>query len=104
MCLLMLGSGALLLIGFMTRLQAGLAFLGGIGIAFFWFPTPNWNFFSDNPLTVDAIIMVRAAAFLGPGALPLNAACLDVAELSSRAYHRHQDHDSSPALYLPPIP
>jgi uncharacterized membrane protein YphA (DoxX/SURF4 family) len=72
-CLLMLGSGSTLLMGFLTPVTSILAFLTVIGITFSWLPSPNWNFFSGNPLSIDTIMMALAAAFLGPGAFSLDA-------------------------------
>jgi len=72
-CLLALGSGSALLVGFLTPIASVVAFLGGVGIAFSWLPVPSWNLFSGNPLSIDAIIMALAAVFLGPGAFSLDA-------------------------------
>ena len=72
-CLLVLGTGGSLLIGFLTPVAGALAFLTGIGIALSWLPTPSWNFFSGNPLSIDTIMIALAAACLGPGAYSLDA-------------------------------
>ena len=72
-CLLALWSGSALLVGFLTPIASVVAFLGGVGIAFSWLPVPNWNLFSGNPLSIDAIVMALAAVFLGPGAFSLDA-------------------------------
>ena len=72
-CLLAFTSGGLLFMGFLTPVGSSLAFLGGIGAAFSWLPAPSWNIFSGNPLSIDAIFMALAVAFLGPGAFSLDA-------------------------------
>jgi uncharacterized membrane protein YphA (DoxX/SURF4 family) len=72
-CLLALGSGSALLMGFLTPFASALAFVGVMGITFSWLPVPSWNFFSGNPLSTNAIMMALAAGFLGPGAYSLDA-------------------------------
>jgi uncharacterized membrane protein YphA (DoxX/SURF4 family) len=72
-CLLALGSGGALVMGFLTPIASVVVLLGGMGIAFSWLPVPSWNLFSGNPLSMDAIIMALAAVFLGPGAFSLDA-------------------------------
>jgi uncharacterized membrane protein YphA (DoxX/SURF4 family) len=72
-CLLALGSGISLLMGFLTPVASAWAVLGGMGITFLWLPVPSWHFFNGNPLSLDVIIMALAAIFLGPGAFSLDA-------------------------------
>ena len=72
-CLLAVASGTALLVGFLTPVATSLAAFGGLGIMFSWVPTANWNVFNCNPLSVAAIIVAVASAFLGPGAFSLDA-------------------------------
>ncbi len=72
-CLLALGSGISLLLGFLTPVAGALAALGGLGATFMFFPAGHWNFFGRNPLSLDVIVMAVATAVLGPGSFSLDA-------------------------------
>lgn len=72
-CLLALGSGVSLLMGFLTPIASTLAVLGEVGITLLWLPVPSWNFFRGNPLSLDVIVMALVTLFLGPGAFSLDA-------------------------------
>lgn len=72
MCLLMLGSGGSLLIGFLTRTASVVALLSSIGITFSWFSAPAWNLFSSKILSMDVITLALATSLLGPGAFSLD--------------------------------
>jgi len=73
MGLLALCNGATLLMGFLTPIAGASALLAALGATFSWLPTPNWNIFSANPLSVDAITIALATILLGPGAFSIDA-------------------------------
>jgi len=72
-CLVALGSGASLLIGFFTPVAGALAVLASLSLTFLYIPTGNWHFFYCNPLSLDVVIMAVVSAFLGPGSFSLDA-------------------------------
>ncbi len=69
----MLASGASLLIGYLTPFGAVLAGLTTLGVAFSWFPAPNFNVFEARPAAFLATVIVAALVCLGPGAFSIDA-------------------------------
>ena len=72
-CLLALASGAALLMGLLTPVAGFLAAGTGLGVTLLYLPTTNGQFFYDNPLSLDVIIMAMVCALLGPGAFSMDA-------------------------------
>jgi uncharacterized membrane protein YphA (DoxX/SURF4 family) len=72
-CLLALGTGGSLLMGFLTPVASALALLSGLGITFLWVPTPSCNLLHGNPLSLNVLVVALACALLGPGAFSLDA-------------------------------
>ncbi len=70
---LAIGSGALLLVGFLTPAAAALVTLGTLGIAVDWFPAAAPGLFAARLSAVLAAIMSLAIVFLGPGAISIDA-------------------------------
>ncbi|MBS1850323.1 MAG: hypothetical protein JST79_05390 [Acidobacteria bacterium] len=71
-CLLALGGGLGLLLGILTRVFGAIAVAGYIGLTFQWLPAPSYNFFHENPLSYDVILMAVVCMLLGPGAFSLD--------------------------------
>jgi uncharacterized membrane protein YphA (DoxX/SURF4 family) len=71
--LLMLVSGALLLVGYLTPFAGVLAGLFCLGSAFSWFATPNSELFETKLTAVLATVIALALVCLGPGAFSLDA-------------------------------
>ena len=71
--LLMMASGASLLIGFLTPVAGGLAGLGSLGCWLSWFPSSTPNLFDRFLPVALMIVMVAAIVLLGPGAFSLDA-------------------------------
>ena len=71
--LLAIGSGALLLVGFLTPVAGTLVGLSTLGIALAWLPAASQNLFDAKLPAVFAVIMSAAIVFLGPGALSIDA-------------------------------
>jgi len=71
--LLLLLTGACLLIGFLTPILSPLAALECLGIAFSWFPLPISSWFGSTLTIAQMIAICVAIAFLGPGAFSLGA-------------------------------
>ncbi len=71
--LAVVGSGALLSIGFLTPVAGALVGVGALGIAFAWFPAATPNLFDAKLPIVFAVIMSAAIVFLGPGAFSIDA-------------------------------
>jgi uncharacterized membrane protein YphA (DoxX/SURF4 family) len=71
--LLAVASGALLLLGFLTKATCVLVILGSLGIALSWFPASPLNFFDTKLSLLFVIIMAAAIILLGPGAFSLDA-------------------------------
>jgi uncharacterized membrane protein YphA (DoxX/SURF4 family) len=73
MALLLLLTGAGLLIGFLTPILSPLAALECLGSAFSWFPLPISSWFESTLAITEMIAICLAIAFLGPGAFSLDA-------------------------------
>ncbi len=71
--LLMILSGAALLIGFLTPLAGVLVALATLGFMFSWFRSPSVNLFETRLTTVLMFTVAAAIVFIGPGALSLDA-------------------------------
>ena len=71
--LLLLLTGACLLIGFLTPILSPLAALECLGIVFSWFPLPISSWFGSTLAIAQMIAICVAIAFLGPGAFSLDA-------------------------------
>lgn len=71
--LLAIALGALLLIGFLTKVTGLLAGLSGVGVRLFWVPAPALNLLDTNLSVIYLIFMVAAIVLLGPGAYSLDA-------------------------------
>jgi uncharacterized membrane protein YphA (DoxX/SURF4 family) len=71
--LLAVASGALLLLGFLTKAACALVGLSSIGIAFSWLPVPPLNLFDTKLALLLVIIIAAAIMLLGPGAFSLDA-------------------------------
>ena len=63
-CLLALGSGCSLLMGFLTPVASAVALLGGMGIAFSWLPAPSWNLLSGNLLPKLLVVLSELLVLL----------------------------------------
>ena len=70
---LMVASGAALVIGYLTPCAGILAGLVSIGEAFSWFPAPNLDLFEARLTAVLATVILAALVCLGPGAFSLDA-------------------------------
>lgn len=68
--LLAFGIGASFVLGFLTRLTAGISALAGAA-AYWWHP--SWTSSFLNLLSFDTVIVAIAIALLGPGAISLDA-------------------------------
>jgi hypothetical protein len=68
---LALGVGTSFVLGFLTQLMAGVSALAGVAI-YFWHPVWATSFFLGLP-GLDTIGVALAIAFLGPGAISLDA-------------------------------
>lgn len=68
---LALGVGTSFVLGLMTQLMAGVSALAGV-VIYFWHPAWASSFFLGLP-GLDTIGMALAIAFLGPGAISLDA-------------------------------
>lgn len=64
--------GAALVIGFLTPLAAVLVGLGFLGIAFSWFPAPDWGLHDTRAIAVGMIVTTIAIGLLGPGTFSLD--------------------------------
>ncbi len=73
MALLAMMSGALLLIGLLTKTASLLAMLESAGIALSWLPAPPFGLFDSKPSTIFVSIMAAAIMLVGPGAFSLDA-------------------------------
>ena len=73
MCVLVLCSGASLLIGFLTPIAGACSFVAVVGVTFSWLPAPAGNLFTGNLLSFDAMVMALATILLGPGAFSIDA-------------------------------
>jgi len=71
--LLLILSGAALLIGFLTPLAGVLVALATLGFMFSWFRSPSVNLFETRLTTVLMFTVAAAIVFIGPGALSLDA-------------------------------
>jgi uncharacterized membrane protein YphA (DoxX/SURF4 family) len=71
--LLTAGSGALLVVGYLTPLAGVLAGFTSVGCAFSWFPSPNPDLFDARLTAVLAAAIAAALVCLGPGAFSLDA-------------------------------
>ena len=70
---LMLASGTLLLIGFLTPIADTLIGIGCIGFWLSWFPSSTATIFDTRLSLVLAMCMTVAIILLGPGAFSLDA-------------------------------
>jgi uncharacterized membrane protein YphA (DoxX/SURF4 family) len=70
--LLLIVSGASLVIGFLTPLASLLAALSFLGIGLSWLPMPPWGLYDARVVSVGAVIIAAAIALLGPGAFSLD--------------------------------
>jgi uncharacterized membrane protein YphA (DoxX/SURF4 family) len=70
---LLLATGASILIGFLTPVLAPLAGLECLSIAFSWLPVPVLGLFDSKLVATQVIAMFAAVALLGPGAYSLDA-------------------------------
>jgi uncharacterized membrane protein YphA (DoxX/SURF4 family) len=71
--LLAILGGASLLFGFLTPLAGIVVALGAIGIALSWLPRPALNLLDAALPAILVVIVSAAVAFLGPGALSVDA-------------------------------
>ncbi|HWY56299.1 MAG TPA: DoxX family protein [Terriglobales bacterium] len=71
--LLMVASGLLLSIGYLTPLASVMAGLFCVGNAFSWLATPNLQLFEGKLTAVLGIVVAVALICLGPGAFSLDA-------------------------------
>ena len=69
----LLGCGLAVLFGLFTPFSSVIAGLVASALAFSWLPPPNFNLFSNNPLTFDVIAMSAVCLLLGPGAFSLDS-------------------------------
>jgi uncharacterized membrane protein YphA (DoxX/SURF4 family) len=70
---LMIGFGALLLIGSLTRFAAVAGGIASAASLFSWFPTPRIGIFQTDITAVLAIVIVAALMCLGSGAFSVDA-------------------------------
>ena len=73
LCMLVVCTGASLIIGLLTPAVSTVAFLTGLGVTFLWLPAPGWNLFHGNPLSFNTIVIALAIMFLGPGAYSVDS-------------------------------
>ena len=71
--LLAVASGALLLLGFLTKAACVLAGLSCVGIGLLWVPVVPLNLFDTKLSVIFVIIIAAAIILLGPGAFSLDA-------------------------------
>lgn len=71
--LLAIASGALLLIGFLTKSAGVVAGLSSIGIALSSIPAPALNLFDTKLSIIFVIVMAAALILTGPGAFSLDS-------------------------------
>jgi uncharacterized membrane protein YphA (DoxX/SURF4 family) len=69
----MVASGALLLIGFLTKAAGVVVGLTGVGVALSWVPVPSLNSFDIKLSIIFMIVMAAAIILLGPGAFSVDA-------------------------------
>lgn len=70
LCLFALGIGTSFVLGFLTRLAAGVSVLAGVAV-YLWHPA--WASSFMNLPSLDTIGVALAIALLGPGAISLDA-------------------------------
>ena len=70
---LAVASGALLLIGFLTKFSGVLVGLSSLCIGLSWVPVPALNLFDSELSIIFVVIMAAAIILLGPGAYSLDA-------------------------------
>ena len=71
--LLAVASGALLLLGFLSKAACVMVGLGSLGVALSWFAAPRLNLFDSKLSLLFVIIMAAAIMLLGPGAFSFDA-------------------------------
>lgn len=71
--LLVLATGAALLIGLLTPVAGALAALDGVGVALSWLPSPVSDGLGGAQAAVFLAVMAVAILLLGPGAFSLDA-------------------------------
>jgi hypothetical protein len=85
---LALAAGASVLAGFLTPVAGALIALGGVANVLSWCPQPSPSLFDSTLPVVLVVIVAAALAFLGPGALSLDARLFGHREITiPRAYH-----------------
>jgi uncharacterized membrane protein YphA (DoxX/SURF4 family) len=70
LCLFAIGIGTSFVLGFLTRLAAGVSALAGAAVYFYH---PAWASSFLNLLSSDTVGVALAIALLGPGAISLDA-------------------------------
>jgi uncharacterized membrane protein YphA (DoxX/SURF4 family) len=71
--LLAVASGALVLIGFLTKVSGVVVGLSNVGVGLSWVPAPPLNSFDTKLTIIFVIIMAAAIILIGPGAFSLDA-------------------------------
>ena len=71
--LLVIASGALLLIGFLTKSAGVIVGLSSIGVALSLVPAPALNLFDTKLSIIFVIVIAAAIILLGPGAFSLDS-------------------------------
>ena len=69
----LIASGAALLLGFLTPVLGILAVAECVAVALMWLPIPIGNFLGSRPLLLHMIFTATAISLLGPGAYSLDA-------------------------------